>query len=575
MGELDIELYPAEEDPALQEEEQEKRDEDLLIATKLGEAERVLRLLFSGARHSVVDEDGWTPLHWASCHGHDAIVEALLEHGAHLEHMPKDHAQPETPHSHAAAHGGALPPGTNSPLHWAAFKGQTSCFWRLLVAGLSPLEADASGNNALHLSASAGQLMIVQACLSDGLDPRAKNLYGNTPLALATVAPIRELLKAAEKAAKEGRRFLCSASGVFCSEGECIRTEVVDRVSQPVPRPVCYSRACADRIMEVEDALARIVEGARAVPEDMLVLERAVAEAEEEGASCELLLEGTATFERLSAEMALADELAAIDVLRPLSARGALKPLALKLQTARDKGAVAQLLADTEAAIQCMLSEIALISAHVAAAPTSMAPVDEVRASDGAPAADEPLPNKAPKEASKEALKEAAKEAGKQAWSCPTHDGELARKAERASVTLEVQIGVARGAHAEDSLCARSERLLVLLHAEKGLRNAAAAPVLAEGAEGEGPVYTHAVGEETRSLLESLDLRMAQLEAAFGAAEAAGVSGEIVAGLEQTRVEVRAAQAAEQLADDERKAKEAAAAAKAARKKKKGAAKKK
>ncbi|KAJ1641341.1 ankyrin repeat-containing domain protein [Pavlovales sp. CCMP2436] len=528
MGELDIELYPAEEDPALQEEEQEKRDEDLLIATKLGEAERVLRLLFSGARHSVVDEDGWTPLHWASCHGHDAIVEALLEHGAHLEHMPKDHAQPETPHSHAAAHGGALPPGTNSPLHWAAFKGQTSCFWRLLVAGLSPLEADASGNNALHLSASAGQLMIVQACLSDGLDPRAKNLYGNTPLALATVAPIRELLKAAEKAAKEGRRFLCSASGVFCSEGECIRTEVVDRVSQPVPRPVCYSRACADRIMEVEDALARIVEGARAVPEDMLVLERAVAEAEEEGASCELLLEGTATFERLSAEMALADELAAIDVLRPLSARGALKPLALKLQTARDKGAVAQLLADTEAAIQCMLSEIALISAHVAAAPTSMAPVDE-----------------------------------------------LARKAERASVTLEVQIGVARGAHAEDSLCARSERLLVLLHAEKGLRNAAAAPVLAEGAEGEGPVYTHAVGEETRSLLESLDLRMAQLEAAFGAAEAAGVSGEIVAGLEQTRVEVRAAQAAEQLADDERKAKEAAAAAKAARKKKKGAAKKK
>lgn len=575
------------------EDVQQQRSEELLAAAKAGDAALAARLLADGARHGVTDENGWGALLWASCNGHDAIVEALIEHGAHLEYVPKEMGMPETPHLHAAAHGGAPPPGTNSPIHWAAYKGHTTVFWRLLVAGLSPLDADASGNNALHLAASGGHLQIVQSCLSDGLDPRTKNLFGNAPLQLATAPAVRELLKAAEKAADEGRRFLCSASGAFCADEECIRTEVVDRTSHPVARPVCYSRERADRIMAAEDALARIVEAARALPADVSLLAAAVGEAEAAGASMELLQEGTATYERLSAEIALADELQAIDAQRPLTQRAQLKPLASALQEATAKGADAQLLADTEAAMACMLAEIALLAAHAAAAPLTMAPKppegedeeegvrDEAETAEaGAPAADgqgaaepaaehdgdEPPPPAPPPPLPAEPPPPP------EPWTCPAHDCELALKAERACAKLEAMITAAKAAHAEDGLVARSERLLALLRAEKALRDCAAEPVQEGGGEGEPPLsFRHPAGERTSTLLECLTLRHSHVETAFALAEASGIGMEVLGSLEQMRADVKAAHAAEQVLDDERKAKEAAAAAKAARKAKKAA----
>jgi ankyrin repeat protein len=46
----------------------------------------VVRLLLEhGADINVQDEDGWTPLHWASMNGALEVVRLLLEHGSEVE----------------------------------------------------------------------------------------------------------------------------------------------------------------------------------------------------------------------------------------------------------------------------------------------------------------------------------------------------------------------------------------------------------------------------------------------------------------------------------------------------------
>jgi hypothetical protein len=558
-----------EADLALQtEDQQEKNDNDLLFASKSGQTELALRLLNDGARHGVTDDSGWTPLLWAACNGHDAIVEALLEHGAHIEYMPKD------------AHGahGKLDPVTNSPLHWAAFKGHTSIVWRLLAEGVSPLEPDAAGNNSLHLGASGGHLAVVKACLSAGLDSRAKNLYGNTPLALATAPAVRELLKSAEKAAADGKRFLCAVSGRFCAADECFFELVADRVSHPVRRPACYAADCRERFEVAEDALACAIEGSTAVEQAVAELGAALAEAEAAGASMDLLLEGEATLARLAAEMDLAAELKRVDACRPHSARGALKALVALLEAARAQGAAEALLEHTEASIQCMLSEIALQAAHAVAAPLSMAPAPpppppppHEPAADGA--ADDGASAEAPPAPPPPALAPPAPAVPPAPWQCPTPDGELALKAKRAVAKLEAQLAAAHAARAETGLVATSERLLALLLAERDLRDAHAEPApeppSLDAAEGAPAGYAHASGHRTASLLESLALRATQLDEALSAGEAAGVHAQVLATLEPARTAARVALAAEQVLDDERKAKDAAAAAKGAKKGKK------
>lgn len=54
------------------------------MASEYGHIELVKFLLESGADLNMVDDDGWTPLHYASRHGNFEIIELLLDLGADI-----------------------------------------------------------------------------------------------------------------------------------------------------------------------------------------------------------------------------------------------------------------------------------------------------------------------------------------------------------------------------------------------------------------------------------------------------------------------------------------------------------
>ncbi|MBH0178781.1 MAG: ankyrin repeat domain-containing protein [Nitrospira sp.] len=57
-------------------------DEDLFLATFLGDRAKVEALFQDGANAQVEKEDETTPLHLAARQGHRQIIEELLKHGA-------------------------------------------------------------------------------------------------------------------------------------------------------------------------------------------------------------------------------------------------------------------------------------------------------------------------------------------------------------------------------------------------------------------------------------------------------------------------------------------------------------
>ncbi|KAF8543102.1 DIL domain-containing protein [Trichophaea hybrida] len=78
--------------------DQEKKDllqKALNMAASNGEEERVRKLLKGGASKIIdvnaPDEEGTSPLIYASCFGHEEVVEALLEAGANIDQQDKNH----------------------------------------------------------------------------------------------------------------------------------------------------------------------------------------------------------------------------------------------------------------------------------------------------------------------------------------------------------------------------------------------------------------------------------------------------------------------------------------------------
>jgi ankyrin repeat protein len=69
---------------------------------KCGDVKKVKQLLDEGKPTNVVDELGYTPLHWAAQNGHEPVVKLLVENGADLESKNKDG---HTPFNLAVRHG--------------------------------------------------------------------------------------------------------------------------------------------------------------------------------------------------------------------------------------------------------------------------------------------------------------------------------------------------------------------------------------------------------------------------------------------------------------------------------------
>lgn len=494
---------------------------DLIASAKAGDVEQARSLLLSGALAGFKDSGGWSSLTWAASEGHTEVVTLLLE---------QEGVAPEAESGKAGeglAVSADVPEMNNNPMHWAAYKGHTHIVWKLLTAGFSPRLLDTEGNTALHLASAGNHWLILQSMLSHGIDVTAKNAYGNTPLKLTTDATCQTLLRRAMTAAVEGKVYLCSCSGEFVSAAESVPATVTDRVSRPTPRPVRYGHASAATIRAAEEALEAAIKAA-----DTEGLAAAIEAAEETGAAIALLEGGTAALARLRAQIALQATVAQLDGQRPVKDRGAIRPLLPLLKAARANGVQPQLIEAADRLLQTVDAEAALLEVRESCEAMTMV--------DDGPTGAEP----------------------------PPATSDFHRRAEGGIAQLAAAIANAQSVEAMEEVVQSAEQLHRRLTGEGELRLGVLEPEEGPGEEEGSVAWTHHNGAKTHSVLEKLQLRNDQYDAAVDRCAAEGTLEAILEKASAHQKDLKELLKTAVAEDEERKAKEAAAAAKAAKKKK-------
>ncbi|WP_433240502.1 ankyrin repeat domain-containing protein [Streptosporangium sp. CA-135522] len=204
--------------------------EELLDAVAGKDAERVERLLQSGA---AADPDGAgepTALYRASAGGQATIVRTLLAAGADPNRISggEDEGLPlcgaaawnHTEVVKTLLSAGAEPSGRESggwsALLWAAANGHADTLTILLSAGADAEDANDSGETALTLATRRGALGAVRALLEAGADPTRSDGEGDTPLTIAYdwlgTQLESALLEQLTEKASEGSQFVVGRS---------------------------------------------------------------------------------------------------------------------------------------------------------------------------------------------------------------------------------------------------------------------------------------------------------------------------------------------------------------------------
>ena len=502
----------------------EQRGADMVYAARQGDLEAVKQALDDGVPVGFRDNGGWTALRWAASEGREEVLAVLLENGA---------ADDEVETASSSAEEGS---GGASSLHWAAYKGHVRIVWRLLTCTppLNPKVLDTECNTPLHLAASSGHLLILQTLLSQGVDVSLKNSYGNMAGQVSTSKECQALLKEAASAALEGRPYLCSCSGEFCSEAGSAAEKVIDKVSSPNVRPVRYSSECLGEIRAAEDGLTQAMKASEANEANVEVLDTAIARAEKIMASLPLITEAIAGLERMRAEIALAEAVATLQGLRPLKDKAMVRPMAAPLKQAREKGVSEAITDDAEALCTTVDAEVAIFDQIAVCAPYKM--VSEAEEGE----AEEP----------------------------PSAESDFAKRAEGMITKLAGAIHDAQTVDAMAEVVDLGETELAHLTAESELRKALLPPK--EGVSEDGtPCQTQHNGSKTYSALEDLQFRTDFLDASLDKCVAAGTVEPLILFAQKVQKDMKVALKAAQIEDEDRKAKEAAAAAKAAKKGKK------
>jgi hypothetical protein len=110
------------------------------------------------------DDDGMTPLHWATKNGHKEVVEFLLAHKAEVNAKAGD---------------------LSTPLYLAAVYDRRDIAEVLLAHGADPNAKDHEGDTPLHLAAEHGFADVAELLLAHGADVNAVDSDGMTPLHMA------------------------------------------------------------------------------------------------------------------------------------------------------------------------------------------------------------------------------------------------------------------------------------------------------------------------------------------------------------------------------------------------------
>ena len=119
--------------------------------------------LDAGADPNARNEDGDTPLHIAAWNGQTEAIAALLDAGADPNARNED---------------------GDTPLHIAAWNGQTEAIAALLDAGADPNARNEDGDTPLHIAAWNGQTEAIAALIDAGADPNARAENGEIPFDL-------------------------------------------------------------------------------------------------------------------------------------------------------------------------------------------------------------------------------------------------------------------------------------------------------------------------------------------------------------------------------------------------------
>jgi len=163
--------------------QQPPREDQLRVATTLGNVESVYVLLAQGADADKSDGDGRTATIEAAWRGYAKILNALIEQGAD----PR-----------------AVDSSGKNALMWAAINGHAQVAERLIVADM-PLNAqDSEGMTALMRAAWNGHAEVVRLLLQKRANPAVRDRSGKTALDYATQARQNEVVRLLQNAPPRG-----------------------------------------------------------------------------------------------------------------------------------------------------------------------------------------------------------------------------------------------------------------------------------------------------------------------------------------------------------------------------------
>jgi len=164
--------------------------------------------------------------------------------------------------------------GKYTPMHWASYHGHYKVVWILMKENMSPLVKDMHGNNCIHQAASNSSLNVLKCFMQFGVDLQLKNARTHTPLDLATDPETRALITAGintkycsgtkcgnSKFDFRNVQYYCENCGKFycnmCSTKDWVHE---DRESQVAERPVCRCDNCLTKIQKGEQELRAAME---------------------------------------------------------------------------------------------------------------------------------------------------------------------------------------------------------------------------------------------------------------------------------------------------------------------------
>ena len=158
--------------------EREKRlaqaKEQLFTAAVNGDVETALRVLAGGIDVNTTDENYLTPLHYAAMHAKPQVIEALIDHGAHVDATDIK--------------------GGFTPMHWVVINAQPGlaetgkieeCLIALARGGCNVNCKDYNQATPLHFAARTNNRAVVDVLMRLEADPNETDVSGRTCAAVA------------------------------------------------------------------------------------------------------------------------------------------------------------------------------------------------------------------------------------------------------------------------------------------------------------------------------------------------------------------------------------------------------